>query len=382
MSKTLFQHNGDLTAEAHNHWLSYLGVWKKFMTVYNSPTHLNNFAANPFLMQSAGLNSYEISSGITKAGTQLYKARQFRNLEDKHLLNTLTPNEKVEYTKLEKDLKYYLEAQEEGLLNTSVVEDLNSGTTQSVIKKGAYEKIDKKLTDLYQGGDSISKLAMFTYLRKQGWTKTDARNGALSIMPNYSAPMPMIYRKLRDSGISPFIAWTYYTLPKMAKLASSPRGLFGVAKGVGGIYMLSYLSTGIANPYSDKLPDDYHMARVPISKKGDEVTTVKMDRINPYMQWMNPKKAGLEMMGSGLLQTIFSLGAGVKLYNGRPITNENKPTIQQWYDKGKYASGLVPIPGQIRNAGGFIEGLVRDEKIGKLMATLFHVPLGKIYFYR
>lgn len=361
MNATLFQQNGSVTIEAKMAWLKYLSSLKKALTVYNLPTHINNVGANPFLMQASGLNPLEIATGLGKAVKSMHKAIKLRGLEHKELIGTISNAEKTELSGLKSELKYYIEAESQGLLNTSRLEDIQVGQTQSFKKKGILGKIDNVATSAYQGEDSIAKLAMFSHLREKGWSVKEARNGTLAIMPDYNRPMSPAFRKLRDSGFTPFIAWTYYTLPKMLKLGASARGTFQISTAIAGIYGLSYALTGIGNPYSDKLPDDAHMARVPISKDGNHITTIKMDRINPFMQLLNIKKSALEMIGQGFPQTLYGVINGIKVYNQRPVTNENKPKIQQLYDEAKYASNLLPIPGQIKGGVDLIESLVRKN---------------------
>jgi hypothetical protein len=368
LADSIMQRQGDITAEAKALWMKYLSRVKKALTVWNLPTHVNNAFANPFLMHASGMKGKEVAGGIIKSIIQMNKAPRLTELMDKEIIGTLSTAERAELSNLKKDMKYYMEAEEQGLLNTSRLEDIKigEGDAPSVGKKSVLERTDDYLTKKYQDGDGMSKLAMFTHLREAGWDVVKAREGALAIMPDYSKPMAPAWRTLRDSGITPFISWTYYTLPKMLRLASSARGSASIATAIGSTYILSGMLTGITDPYSDELPDDAHMARVPIWKDGDNITTIKMDRINPFMQLLHPLQMAQETATNGLPQTLVSLISGTKLYNGRPITYENKPKAQQYYDRLKYASSLTPLPGQVRSGIELIESLVRDDKNRKI----------------
>ncbi len=367
LADSIMQREGDVTAEAKALWMKYLSTVKKALTVWNIPTHINNALANPFLMHGSGMSTLDVVGGVSKSLIKMSKAPRLTELLDKEAIGALSNVEKSELSSLKNEMKYYLEAEEQGLLNTSRLEDIRVGESEThTTYKSFLKKVDEKLTSAYQGGDSVSKLAMYTHLREHGWSVEKSREGALAIMPDYSKPMAPAWRTLRDSGITPFISWTYYTLPKMLRIGGSIKGSARITGAIASLYAISYALTGIGNPYSDELPDDAKMARIPVWKDGNEITTVKMDKINPFMQLMHPLQMGRETAMNGLPQTLLGLLSGTKLYNGRPVTYDNKPKSQQLYDKAKYASGLTPLPGQVRSGIDLIESLVRDEKNRKI----------------
>jgi hypothetical protein len=178
--------------------------------------------------------------------------------------------------------------------------------------------------------------------------------------------MPRGWQALRDAGFTPFISWTYYTFPKIAQMLdprNSPRGFANAAATLAGLYALSYAATGIWNPYDEDMPDDFQSKRLPIMRDGSDVMTMKIDRMIPYLQFANPIQTGREIATQGIPQSLAGLLAGVRLYNGRPITGKSKPLSQQYYDTGKYAvQQLTPIPGQLSAGWDFIESMVRSKK--------------------
>lgn len=344
-------------------WKGYLRLWKKSKTVWNAPTHFNNLTSNFFLMHLAGLNPVEIIRNVASAGKMMSKGKRLTELESKAILNTLTDSERTELNALNSELRYYKEAKDLGLLNTSFLEDIGRTPKDTVDAKTVLGKVDKTLTRWYQNEDAVNKLAMFKFLRENGWTKEKSREAVEMIMPDYSRPMAQAWRFLRDTGVTPFIAWTYYTFPKMLRLIKSARGATQAATALGALYGLQYATTGTFNPMDDSIPDDFQLSRIGVSRDGDRVTTLKVDRMIPYMQPMNPKRFARDFVGSSPLMTVVSGIMGNKIYNGRPITNDYKPKSQQAYDYVKYLTqGLTPIPGQVSSTWDVIESLVRSKR--------------------
>ena len=340
----------------------YLRLWKKSKTVWNAPTHLNNITSNFFLMHLAGLNPAEILGNVASAGKMMWKGKRLTELESKAILNTLSESERAELNALNSELKYYKEAKDLGLLNTSFLEDIGHTNKEVTDAKTVLGKVDKTLTGWYQNEDAVNKLAMYKFLREHGWAKEKSREAVETIMPDYSRPMAQGWRFLRDTGVTPFIAWTYYTFPKMWRLIKSWRGATQAATALGALYGIQYATTGVFNPMDDSIPDDFKLSRIGISRDGDKITTLKADRMVPYMQPLNPVRFGRDMVGSGVWQTALSALMGTKIYNGRPITNEYKPKSQQAYDYIKYITqGLTPIPGQVSSTWDTIESLARSK---------------------
>ncbi|WP_456432686.1 hypothetical protein [Nitratifractor sp.] len=345
-------------------WRRYLALWKKSKTVWNATTHLNNLVSNFFLMHLAGLGWKDIGQRFVQAAAEMKAGSRLDDLEKKAAINALSESERAELARLSEELKYYKEASRMGLLNTSFVEDIAAGEG-----KGAHfgvrsklGELDKRLSNLYQTEDAVNKLAMYRHLREQGWSPSEARRGVEAIMPDYSAPMAKGIKAARDTGVTPFIAWAYFTYPKILSMLKTKRGMIQAGKVIGTFYGLSYLLTGIGNPYSNALPDDAKAKRVPVWRDGNKITTVKMDRLVPYMQFMSPLSTGAEFIGQGIPQAVLSNVVGTKIYNSRPVTSTTKPAGQQLYDKAKYfVQSLTPIPQQVNSGWDFIESLLRSE---------------------
>jgi hypothetical protein len=107
------------------------------------------------------------------------------------------------------------------------------GAVDSVPGNGTLQKMDRAAIRAYQLEDEVNKLAMYITLRERGWTPEEAKQGVNVVMPDYNQPMPKAWKFLRDSGISPFIAWNYYTVPKILRLIRTKEGATKAAVALG-----------------------------------------------------------------------------------------------------------------------------------------------------
>ncbi|WP_456390344.1 hypothetical protein [Hydrogenimonas sp.] len=343
-------------------WKWYLRNWKKAKTVWNAPTHFNNLTSNFFLMHLAGLGPVEIGKYFAKSVSMLRNGAKMRALEQKAVIGSATPQEMQELAQLKSSLTHFIEAEDAGLLNQSQLQDILQGYKKGYGERGTLGKVDDWVSNLYQTEDGVNKLAMFSFLREKGWSVNDARHAVESIMPDYNAPMPKGWRFLRDTGVSPFISWSYYTFPKILHMVTSKHGAINTATALGAMYGYSYYATGIANPWSDDLPDDFKASRLPIGKDGDAIHTLKVDRINPYLQFLHPYNYFQETFSGVTTQLPFTM-RGLQMYNGRPITYDNKPKAQQVYDVAKHiVQNYTPIPQELNNLWGLAESMVRDKR--------------------
>ncbi len=364
-------------------WLGYQRLWKKSKTVWNAPAHFNNFTSNMVLMHLSGMRGTEIVGGLRSSTRDIMDGRKFEHLYRKELNNTITPAERVQLSKLKPRLKYFQEAKEMGLFERSQLQDVLRGQKMAptnsdagFIKKGL-SKADEITSYLYQAEDYVHRLTMYKTLRdKFKMSKEEARSAVESIMPDYTKPMPKGWRFLRDTGISPFISWTYYVMPTVAKLVASKQGAKQVAKLMGTIYGISWLASGI-NPIEnmpipfrdEKVPDSYKGARIPISKNGDEITTIKLDRIIPYMEaGMSPINfirntfAGVTTGATYTAWTGTGDGSAKQLYMDAPITRASKPVGQQAIDWGKHITqNYVPLPQQLYSGMDVLDSIVRSK---------------------
>lgn len=356
-------------------WKNYLSVWKKSKTVWNAPSHVNNFMSNTFLMHLSGMRADEVVTAVGRAGKMMVKGNKYENLLKKQMLGKATKKELSELAEMGDDLKYFVEAKEGGLLGRSQLNDILQGS-QDQVRTTALGKLDKFTEDAYHNGDAINRIAMYSHLRsKLDMSADEARKAVLTIMPDYSKPMPKGYRILRDTGVSPFISWSYYTMPAVVKMLGTKQGAKKATLAMGTLAGLEYALTGgdvtpMDNiPFIDtNKPEDFKGRRFGVSSKGGEVTTVKTDRWIPYVELLNPinflvsNVSGVSTNAVVNAVTSNSAAGMINPYYGRPITYKNKKTGDKAYDYAKYlAKSYVPLPAQAYSGWDLVDSLARSK---------------------
>ena len=357
-------------------WNKYISEWKKAKTIYNPTAHFNNFVGNISLAWYAGMPLRDIPKYFKSALDDIKKVTELKDLEHKALTKSLSENEAERLKQLTNELKYYIEAKKIGLLDTSFIRDITDtsgieNNAELIGGKGIIGKAKQKATEWYQKEDDIAKLAMYKALRDRGFTPERAKELTTLFMPDYSKPLPKGIRVLRNTALAPFISWTYYVMPHLfkytikdllihAKQGDTREGLKKtiVSKQIRkllGLYALmeimqSLLTEGKLSPvadFTDEKPKETRFIRMGINANGDDITTLKIDRLIPLTQ-LNPASwiGQAKQLVSGIPLSAFTfINSGVKMYNGRPVTYENRPLPRQIYDIVKYGvESYVPIP--------------------------------------
>jgi hypothetical protein len=352
VNKTLFGSDNPI-AKA---WLGYLSLWKKSKTLWNAPTHLNNFNSNMFLMHLAGMKTNEIAASLKNAAKFIYSASDYEKLMTKAATKTLTPKEQKALSDMQGRIKYYVEAKEQGIFGRSQLNDILRGHLEGFAPKNALGKMSEWTQKLYQGEDNINRLAMFSFLReKQGFNALDAKRFVNSIMPDYTKAMPAGWRFLRDGGVAPFISWSYYTLPTIFRMLKTRQGATQAAKVIGALGALEY-AIGI-NPL-DNLPfreggkpQDFKGRRFAYNRRGAIVDTIKLDRQIPYVEMLHPMNLGLSVLSGPTTNITVALGTAassqgaISAYSGRPISYPNRTAGGTLVDYAKYGvNQFAPLP--------------------------------------
>ena len=307
----------------------------------------------------------------------MYQGNKYEKLLQKQMLGRATKQDLTDLTEMGEDLKYFIEAKDTGLLGRSQLNDILAGQ-QKIEKKGVLGKLDKFTEDMYHGEDAINKIAMYAHLRsKVGMSADEARKAVLTIIPDYSKPMPKGYRVLRDTGISPFISWSYYTMPAIFKLMKTKQGAKKASLAMGTLAGLEYVLTGGAVTPMDNLPfvngnkpSDFKGRRFGVGRDGDKITTLKTDRWIPYIELLNPPNfvgSNLSGVSSNMFFNSITAMAGKRgmqdMYYGRPITYDKKSTGQKAYDYAKYLTqSYVPLPAQLYTGWNTAESMLRSKK--------------------
>ena len=369
-------------------------LWKMGKTVFNPVSHVNNFLGNVSTQLMLGRTMKE-SIEMVKETTLQAKAfttdiREYESLHVKDFSKTLTPEETARYNVLKNNLKYYIEGKENGLFGRGQITDIltkYNPLTNDFGGQGIVGETLKSINKAYQGGDDIPRLASYKVLRENGMDVKEAKEFVNSVFPDYSKQLPKGVRFLRDSGLSPFISWSYYVLPNIAKLAKAhPTRALGL---LSSIYLASYVMSGI-NPFGDEIPDKEQGRRIPISKDG---TTVKVDRLIPGFDIASlpidavtklanglyhgkgvgalndavnaagrdtAKLAQSYLMG-GLPSTAFGLVNNIDPYSGRSISGDDNNSAKGTYNTLKYILGSVS-PALLTTFGGIAENQIAPKE--------------------
>lgn len=275
-------------------WLKGLSLWKKSRTVWSPTGHFNNFVSNLFIKHGLGLNPFK---NTLEAGKMLSQLQEYEALEVKDAMGTLTAEEQTKFNTMKSYLSSAIELRDNGMLGHTQLLDINRGFEQDGIteEKGALGKLDDAVSKLYQGGDTIHRLSSYMLIKEAGYDSETAMLVVDKLFPDYSKPMPKVWRWARDTGISPFISWTYYTLPAISKITmANPARTLGAYSALGAIGFLGML-LGSDGDWEEaiqsflNLPEDAIGRRMPIWKndKG-EVLTWKVDRLMPFMDLASP----------------------------------------------------------------------------------------------
>jgi hypothetical protein len=243
--------------------------------------------------------------------------------------------------------------------------------------KGLYGKATDYVSNLYQMEDVAGRIVMYKILREQhGLGAKEAKSAVVSIMPDYTKPLPEGFRMLRDSGVAPFISWSYYTLPAITKALLTKGGALQALKAVSLLGAMEYMMTGMTPldniPFlNGKKPEDLKGRGVGIWKEGDNITTVKADKWIPYLGLLAPVNYARGMGGGVTTNALWSLATATsngasgmtRFYDNYPVTRKDKSFGDKLLDYGKHFSeGFVPIPQEAYNAVNFGVAMTRDEK--------------------
>ena len=315
---------------------------------------------------------------------------KYEEMRTRDYIGMLTASEKAEFNTLKNELKYYIEGKENGLFGRGQIADILKGfdaVNNSFGNKGMATRGIEAVQKAYQRGDDIPRLASYKVLRESGMNAKEAKEFVTALYPDYSKPLPKGVRFLRDTGLSPFISWSYYVLPNLAKLVKQHP--LRAASLMATIYVGSYLLSGI-NPFGDDIPDKEQGRRVPISSDG---TTLKIDRmiagsdfgaipmdiiakaargankgefgrgINDAVNatGRNVGKLAQNYLYGGVAQLVGDLVTNKDSYAGRTISGDTDSAAKGAYNYLKHIAGFS-APAPLANIGGIIENEVNPKE--------------------
>ena len=349
-----------------------LNAWKKSKTVYNMKAHVNNLVSNLALMHLNGFNPATLINEIPT----MKNANKYSILRLKNDLGTISTKEKAEFLALRPKMKYYSEAYDAGLFGRGRIADVSSGKSNI---KGVIGDVARVAEDMYQAEDNIARMAVFSSLRKQGKSIEEAKALTNKFLPDYTTYMPPAIRALKDSGVAPFISWSYYVLPNMIKQIGSGGGSARFITALGLYYAVQEISDKLNNFDERAIPKDQIGKHINLFRKGDTVTRLKIDRMVPYLEFARNPLSSMQVLQSPLLQLGYDIqnisnSRHVRqIYNDMPVTLKNKPKSAQAYDYLKYiVNQYTPMPSQAMSGLNLIESLARSNEKRKTNKT--YVP--------
>ncbi|MCG3657931.1 hypothetical protein [Aliarcobacter butzleri] len=316
--------------------------WKKTHTVYNPIAHMNNLLSNITMQFGAGINPHKAVKNAYKGAITSQKVKQFRELKAKELIG-LSSEERVSLNGLiqDDDIKLWNEAQRAGLFGRSGLNDIlnqyvnpTKATNSSSLTgtRKVLNKFDDLASRAYQGEDNIMRFSMLKSLTEKGKSLDEAIKEINNTIPDYTKPMSRLARFGRDSMLTPFISWTYYSTPIILKqFKDRPERIAAIYASLYGLNKLA----GI-DPFDEKdIPQqNFAMKRIPIYKNGNEVTTIKVDRWIPHNDMLNPIDMAKNLTNGGAWRAIPDILNNSNSYFGGKITN-NEGALKA-YDLSKY----------------------------------------------
>lgn len=316
--------------------------WKKTHTVYNPIAHMNNLLSNITMQFGAGINPHKAVKNAYKGAITSQKVKQFRELKAKELIG-LSSEERITLNSLiqDDDIKLWTEAQRAGLFGRSGLNDIlnqyvnpTKATNSSSLTgtRKVLNKFDDLASRAYQGEDNIMRFSMLKSLTEKGKSLDEAIKEINNTIPDYTKPMSRLARFGRDSMLTPFVSWTYYSTPIILKqFKDRPERIAAIYASLYGLNKLA----GI-DPFDEKdIPQqNFAMKRIPIYKNGNEVTTIKVDRWIPHSDMLNPIDMAKNLTNGGAWRAIPDILNNSNSYFGGKITN-NEGALKA-YDLSKY----------------------------------------------
>jgi hypothetical protein len=318
-------------------WNNYVTAVKMSHTVYNPTAHVNNIGSNVFLQAAAGLNPLKTLQYATEGTVSARRYGQWKVLDAKRV-SGLNAEEAADLARLEADegVQLWKQLDEKKMFGRSQLNEMlrtymspHIDTTSG----SALHKTSESLKALYQGEDDVMRYAAVKQLMEDGlWS--DTKSGVQqvkmdldqamkhvndNIVPDYTKPMSKLALTLRDSGLVPFMSWTYYSTPILFKqLRDHPSRVLAIAAAWYGMDRLM----GV-DPYNDEtMPKGFDAQRVAIARDGDKVTGMRVSSMIPHIQLAQPSNTFLEPLTSGIPQTILGSATNYNFYFRKPITQK------------------------------------------------------------
>ena len=378
---------------------SLVRVWKRFKTVYNTSTHLNNLIGNAQILAFNGegkaLAEYSkiLAQTIAKKGV-VWDYMDFKKLKAKASLGINVSNEEMQkYNIYSKsfDVALMSKLDDMGIFARSKIGDVSEeiykksvvGENKSQSKIGKVWEIatsfDKKLTDIYGAEDSLARFALTKSLIMEGYNLDNAFKIANTILPDYNKPMPNWLKNLDNYGFVPFLRWTYYSTPALIKsinpLSSTARGTYNAKTQALKTLLLGGLVGGYLADYytltGGDTPKGSFAKELPIFKHNGEVTTLRIGSMLPHLSLLElmpftASRSGEVSVSSefgdkldtlGMWGSLWGAFSGKNPQSGMPISRQKG--WEQVKDRALYFGGQI-TPAIIGKSATFIDNRLNE----------------------
>lgn len=348
-------------------WQQYLRLWKRSKTVYNPKSHINNVIGNASLLMLEGYPVTSAMSFIVRDSMALNGLEKLKELQALSKVGQIDAVGQRQLQKLmqDKSIQKAIEADAYGLFDGGRLDELlmnyadpskTGGWSEKLAQKTKVAPLLNKMQKAYQVEDNSARLSMYRHLtEKKGMTPEEAIKEIRRIVPDYRQPMARVFQGLRDTGLMPFISWTYYTLPAILKqlnifgTSKAGAGLnkyraYNITKVIGAVAMFDLMLTPDTHIWSEQ-PKGFQGKRLPVAVDSQgNVTGVKIDRWLQQSSFFSPGEFLRSNIMSGIPQKVISnVGLGRDPYFQNKITY-NKG-LRGAYDIAEYAvKGYVPAP--------------------------------------
>ena len=378
---------------------SLVRVWKRFKTVYNTSTHLNNLIGNAQILAFNGegkaLAEYSkiLAQTIAKKGV-VWDYMDFKKLKAKASLGINVSNEEMQkYNIYSKsfDVALMSKLDDMGIFARSKIGDVSEeiykksvvGENKSQSKIGKVWEIatsfDKKLTHIYGAEDSLARFALTKSLIMEGYNLDNAFKIANTILPDYNKPMPNWLKNLDNYGFVPFLRWTYYSTPTLIKsinpLSSTARGTYNAKTQALKTLLLGGLVGGYLADYytltGGDTPKGSFAKELPIFKHNGEVTTLRIGSMLPHLSLFElipftASRSGEVSVSSefgdkldtlGMWGSLWGAFSGKNPQSGMPISRQKG--WEQVKDRALYFGGQI-TPAIIGKSATFIDNRLNE----------------------
>lgn len=211
-------------------WRASLGWWKMTKTVYNPVAHTNNVVSNFSLLFIAGGRVRDLQPA---AASIRNKDALYREALELGLVGEAVDSAGIRelFT---------------GLNNTDDDAVITDSFFRRVLKRadrlalGIPGKISDKAQTFYRVEDEVFKMALYRMARSKGLSNTEARDYTLNFFFDYGE-VPQGIKFVRDTGILPFVSYTYKAIPAVLRGAlTRPHRYLAVTTFFYAINALSY----------------------------------------------------------------------------------------------------------------------------------------------